>query len=392
MHNVMELLFRFRAIIISFLYRRLLRPVFFLIDPEKVHDLMLARGLRLGKSAFGRCATRLAFYYGHPSLEQTVKGVHFPNPVGLAAGFDKNGTLTQIIPEVGFGFTEIGSISARPCGGNSGQHLWRLKKSKSILVNYGLKNVGADVISESLSGCAFKIPIGISLAKTNSPATIDEEAGISDYVQAYSAFASRKVGDYFTINISCPNACGGQPFLEPQALKRLLAALTAARQTYADQRPWFLKLSADLYPTALDAIIEAARTYGVSGFICSNLTKNRNNKKIVDRDVPSQGGLSGAVVRKLSDNLIRHIYKKTGREFVIIGCGGIFSAEDAYEKIKAGASLLQLITGMIYEGPQLISEINQGLVDLLHRDGYNSISEAIGTEAKILEARSPLKQ
>lgn len=376
----MEFYYRLRNLILSLFYTGLLKPIFFLMDPEKVHDRMIMYGSWLGDSSLGRNLVHCAYYYAHPKLGQTIKGIFFPNPIGLAAGYDKDGRLTQIIPEVGFGFIEIGSVTGQSCVGNSGQRLWRLKKSKSIVVNYGLRNVGADVISSILSELTYKIPIGISIAKTNIASTSEESSGIADYVQAYTAFAEKKVGDYFTINISCPNAYGGQPFLESTALSRLLAALSHVREKYQDHKPWFLKLAADLYPTAIDSLIEVARDYHITGFICSNLSKNRHNKKIIDENVPINGGLSGAVVKELSNNLIRYIYKKTGREFIIVGCGGIFSAEDAYEKIKAGSSLLQLITGMIFKGPQLISEINQGLLALLKKDGYTSIDQAIGAD------------
>jgi len=350
------------------------------MDPETVHERMIIYGSWLGDCSIGRGLVHFSYYYAYPTLEQTIKGIFFPNPIGLAAGYDKNGRLTQIIPEVGFGFSEIGSVTGQSCVGNPGQHLWRLKKSKSIVVNYGLKNVGAEVISSILSELSFKIPIGISLAKTNIALTSEESFGIADYVQAYTFFAKKNVGDYFTINISCPNAYGGQPFLESSALSRLLEALSSVRLKYQDNKPWFLKLAADLYPTTIDSLIEVARVYHITGFICSNLSKNRHNKKIIDENIPANGSLSGAVVKELSNNLIRYIYKKTGREFIIIGCGGIFSAEDAYEKIKAGASLLQLITGMVFKGPQLISEINQGLVTLLKKDGYTSLDQAIGAD------------
>lgn len=378
----MEFFIRIRASVFSILYRGFLKPWFFLLDPEKIHNSMLAQGFRLGNSVIGRKLTRFAFFYSNPILNQTIKGIFFSNPLGLAAGFDKDGQLTQILPEVGFGFAEIGSVTGRSCVGNFGQRLWRLKKSKSIVVNYGLKNVGAEVISKALSELIFKIPIGISIAKTNITATTDEAMGIADYIQAYTFFAEKNVGDYITINISCPNTCGGQPFLKPEALSRLLAALSIVRSKYQPTKPWFIKLAADTYPLMLDDIIEVARTYQITGFICSNLTKNRLNKKIKDDIVPASGGLSGAVVKDLSTNLISYIYKKTGQEFIIIGCGGIFSADDAYEKIKAGASLLQLITGMIFQGPQLIGQINQGLVNLLQRDGYTSIKQAIGADFK----------
>ncbi len=376
----MEKLIRGRNRVIAFFYRFLLKPIFFLQDPERVHESMVCRGARLGRSAFWRRITRIAFYYRNPILTQNIAGITFTNPVGLAAGYDKDGKLTNIIPEVGFGFMEIGSVTGSSCTGNAGTRLRRLPHSKSLLINYGLKNVGADVIAESLSDSHCAIPLGISIAKTNTAVTIDEERGIADYVHAYVAFASKGVGDYLTVNISCPNACGGQPFLEAAPLDRLLAALAAARSRYADNSPWFLKLSADLYPPQVDDIINIARRYKVTGFICTNLTKNRRNKKIVEANVPAYGGLSGVVVRDLSTSMVRHIYHLTGKEFVIIGCGGIFSAEDAYEKIRAGATLLQLITGMIFNGPQLISEINQGLVMLLQRDGYTSLNEAVGAD------------
>ena len=378
----MDILARGRAYIFGIVYRWVLKPVLFLMEPEKVHEDMLIRGAHLGSSPLGRWLIRSCFWYGNPKLKQIIAGIHFPNPVGLAAGFDKDGKLTQILPGLGSGFEEVGSVTAGSCAGNPGPHLWRLKKSKSIAVNYGLKNVGAEVIARSLAELSFSFPLGISLAKTNIPATIDEQAGIIDYIEGYTSFLRNQVGDYMTINISCPNACGGQPFLKPAALEGLLSALQKLRIEHGDKRPWFLKLAADIYPTMVDDVIIVARRYGVTGFICSNLTKNRGNKKIIDSNVPSVGGFSGAVVQELSTNLVRYIYKKTKGEFIIIGCGGIFSAEDAYEKIKAGASLVQMITGMIYQGPQLISEINIGLVRLLQRDGFSSISEAIGADYK----------
>ncbi len=366
--------------IFGWAYRRIIKPILFLSDPEVVHDQMANVGSVLGESAFGRGLTRCAFGYSHPALVQTVAGIRFPNPVGLAAGFDKDARMTRIMPSVGFGFMEVGSVTGRPCAGNPGQKLWRLKKSESIVVNSGLKNVGAEVIARNLAEMDFMIPLGVSIAKTNTAATCEEDDGIADYLRAYRAFAERDIGSYYTINISCPNAVGGQPFLQPGPLDHLLADFTKLRKELGDQRPVFLKLSADLYPASLDAIIDIARTYAITGFICSNLTKNRNNKSIVDDEVPQKGGLSGAVVRGLSDNLVRSIYHKAGHEFVIIGCGGIFSAEDAYAKIRAGASLVQLITGMIFRGPQVVSDINRGLVRLMRRDGFSSISEAVGSE------------
>ncbi len=360
----------------AFFYQKILKPIFFLFDPEKVHDRITMVGMLLGKHSWSRQALGKFFAFQHPALEQEIKGVKFPNPIGLAAGFDKNAQLVDILPAVGFGFMEVGSITGQPCPGNPKPRLWRLPKSKALVVYYGLKNDGAEAISKRLTGRKFFIPLGISLAKTNSPDTCEVEQGIADYQKAYSYFY--QIGDYITINISCPNAYGGQPFTDPEKLEKLLSALPLANET----RPVFVKMPPDLPKNDVDKIIELARKFGLTGFICTNLTKDRNNprikEKIKDKKVPEVGGISGKVVEELANDLIAYIYKKTRGEFIIVGCGGVFSAEDAYHKIKLGANLIQLITGMVYQGPQLIGEINRGLVKLLKQDGFAHISEAVG--------------
>jgi dihydroorotate dehydrogenase len=185
-----------------------------------------------------------------------------------------------------------------------------------------------------------------------------------------------------TINISCPNAFGGQPFTDPQKLGQLLQEISKLPKT----KPIFLKMPPDLSISNIDQIIELARQFKIDGFICTNLTKDRielSIKEKIKENLPTdKGGISGKVIERLSDDLIKYIYSKTKGEFVIVGCGGIFSAGDAYRKIRLGASLLQLITGMIFEGPQLIGEINHGLVRLLKKDGFKNISEAVGADNK----------
>lgn len=361
-----------------FLYTKFLKKLFFRFDPEKVHDTMTNSGIILGKTTVGQTVTKWLFGYQNRVLEQTIAGIHFKNPIGLSAGFDKDGLLTQIMPSVGFGYEEIGSVTGKPCEGNPGKRLWRLPKSQSLVVYYGLKNDGAQVIAKRLSKLKFRFPIGISIAKTNNQETVDEQAGINDYVSAYMEFVNVNLGDYFTINISCPNTYGGEPFTDPDKLGRLLTALRTAAPV--QPKPVFLKLPAELPLETIDRIVAISRTHHIAGFICTNLAKSRENENILDNKIPTVGGMSGKVVQNLSDDLIAHLYRTTGKEFIIIGCGGIFSAEDAYKKIKRGASLLQLITGMIFEGPQVISSINQGLVELLKRDGYKNISEAVGSE------------
>ncbi len=357
-----------------FFYIYILKPIYFYFDPEKTHDAMVRTGSFLGRYSTTRSLISFLFSFSHPTLEQNILNIHFPNPIGLAAGFDKDALLTEIIPAVGFGFTEVGSITGESCDGNMKPRLWRLKNSQALMVYYGLKNEGCEKIALRLKGMNFKVPVGTNIAKTNSKITVETEAGINDYVKAFRQFVD--IGQYFAINISCPNAFGGEPFSNIEKLDRLLSMI----DTIKTIKPIFLKLSPDLNEEQIEAILKVCEKHRVHGFICSNLTKNKNNLKIKDAITSFQGGISGKVVDDLSLNQIRLIYQKTKGKYIIIGCGGIFSALDAYKKIKAGASLVQIITGMIFEGPELINEINRGLVLLLKRDGFHNIKDAIGKE------------
>ncbi len=376
----MERALRLRNFIMAKKYKWLLKPIFFRADPEKIHDGMSALLRLAGNFSITRKIAYFLWGYKHPALVQDILGIKFPNPIGLSAGFDKDAKLINIMPSLGFGFTEVGSVTGEASDGNPKPRLWRLKKSKSLVVYYGLKNEGCEIISDRLKDKKFPLPVGISIAKTNSKDTAEDGSAVADYFKAYQAFAG--IGDYATINISCPNAYGGQPFTDSEKLERLLRKIFSVPKT----KPVFLKLSPDLGPDEIDKIIQVSTKFPIDGFVCTNLTKNRDkdlNKNLVDENIPAQGGISGKVVGKLSDELVRYVYKKTGgwpKKPVIIGVGGVSSAEDAYRKIKAGASLIELITGMIFEGPQLMSSINMGLVKLLEADGYKNISEAVGTE------------
>jgi dihydroorotate dehydrogenase len=247
-----------------------------------------------------------------------------------------------------------------------------------LVVYYGLKNDGCQVLAAKLRGKTFRIPVGISVAKTNSPDTVDLERGIADYVKVVREFNG--IGHYLTVNISCPNAFGGEPFTAPDRLEALLAAVDATEP----DKPVFLKMPVDMTPDEMAALVQVADRHRVDGFILSNLTKKRGLQTIDPAEISGidVGGISGRPVFDPSNELISALYRMVGRRYVIIGTGGIFSAEDAYEKIRRGASLVQLITGMIYEGPQLIGEINRGLAELLRRDGFETISQAVGSGEK----------
>ena len=363
------------------IYQGIFKPFFFTQDPEFIHDQITSFGAFLGKHRFTKWLVRALLCYKDKRLEQNILGINFKNPVGLAAGFDKDAQLTNIIPSVGFGFMEIGSITGEPCQGNPKPRLWRLPKSKSTIVWYGLKNNGAETISQRLKKLKFDIPIGTSIAKTNSAQTIETSAGINDYKKAFSYFTD--IGDYFAVNISCPNAYGGEPLCESAKLESLLNEL----DKIPTKKPVFLKISPDLELSEIDKIIETAKKHRVHGFIISNLPKDKKFMRVDEeefkKNYPGKGGVSGKAVEEISNKLIAYVYQKTKGKFIIIGCGGIFSAEDAYKKIKLGASLVQLITGMIFEGPQVISEINRGLSELLKRDDYTSIRDAIGVDVGV---------
>ena len=360
--------------LIKFLYKFVLRPILFLNDPEFVHRRMIKFGNFLGKYRFGKKIVSALFFYSDKSLEQNILGINFKNPIGLAAGFDKNAELVDILSSVGFGFMEVGSITGEPCEGNPKPRLWRAKKSKGIVVYYGLMNDGCESISGRLKNKKFDIPLGTSIAKTNCQKTVETNAGIGDYFKAYKTM--NEIGNYTTINISCPNAFGGEPFTDSIKLESLLKKIFEIQK----KKPVFLKLSPDLSEAEIDAILEVCKKYPVDGFVCSNSTKKRIN--IIDKNLPEKGGISGKPMEELSNRQISYIYRKTGRKYVIIGCGGVFSAEDAYKKIKLGSSLVQLISGMIYEGPQLVGAISKGLKRLLEKDGFDNISQAIGVDNK----------
>jgi len=346
----------------GFFYRNYIKGIYFKRDAEKMHKSAINLGKFLGSNKLTKRLVNLAFNYQDKRLEQKILGIKFRNPVGLSAGFDKNAELIDIMQDVGFGFVEVGSVTAKRCMGNKGKRLWRIPEKKSLRVNFGLNNNGALEISKALRRRKFKIPFGVNIAKTNCKETVNVNKGIEDYIESLRIFED--IGDYFTINISCPNAYGGRPFSSPGLYERLLREI----DRLSIKKPVFVKLSPDLSRKELDAILRISGRHEVDGFICTNLSKKKGQI----------GGFSGKFVEKEADKMLSYVYKKTKGKFVLIGVGGIFSAEDAYRKIKLGANLVELITGMVYNGPGLIGEINAGLVELLEKDSYRNIGEAVG--------------
>ncbi len=365
---------------INSIYTYAVKPIFFRFDPELVHDIVAMAGRILGSNPVTRYAVRRLLSYRNPMLEQTVAGTKFINPVGLSAGFDKNAQLLNILPQVGFGHMEIGSVTYKPYKGNPKPRLYRLKRSKGLVVYYGLKSDGVEKIAPRFKRAVnTDALVGISVAKTNAEYTASNEGGVKDYVDCLKYLEKEEVGDYYTINISCPNTFGGEPFTTPERLEMLLAATSKLKIS----KPTFVKMPINLPFEEFEALLKVIVKYKLSGVVIGNLTKERDPELILDQ-VPEhvKGGISGKPTQALSNALISYTYEKYGDKLIIVGVGGIFSAKDAYEKIKRGATLLQLITGMIFEGPQLIGEVNRGLVKLLEQDGYKHISEATGANTK----------
>ena len=348
------------------------------MDPEDIHDQMTKIGAFLGKYSLFRLITKTFFYYKNPILNQNIFEKGYENPIGLSAGFDKNAELINILPAVGFGFIEVGSITGEYCDGNPKPRLWRMPKSKSLIVYYGLKNKGAERISHTIKSSISRIPLGINIAMTNCYKNLEIDNAINDYVKAFNIM--KIYGDYITINISCPNALGGQPFIKPENLEKLLVNI----DKIDNDKKIFIKLSPDINEEETNTILDILDKHRIHGIICSNLTKNRNNPKINDeeKNITEKGGISGKAVEDLSNKLLANIYKKTNNKYLLIGVGGVSSGKDAYEKIINGASLVQMITGMIFEGPQVISQINQELAQILKEKGFKNIKEAIGSGIK----------
>ncbi len=364
----------------NLVYKKVFKPIFFLFDPEFMHDSLIYGGSILSKFVFIRHICSWLLSYKNKRLNQKIKNISFPNPVGLSAGFDKNGDLMKILPSIGFGFAQIGTITNLPYGGNTKPRMYRLKKTKSIVVNFGLKNIGADKIVSKLKKAKIEnFPLGISIGRTNCKEAGELEKGVQDYSECLKKVIESDIGDLYTINISCPNLYGGEPFTTPEKLKYLLEAI----YSYSILKPVFIKMPVHLPWNEFNELCKVATSFNVEGLIIGNLAKDRVKVNIKD-NLPDhiQGHLSGMPVQTLSNELISKTYKNYKDTFVIIGVGGIFSAEDAYEKIKRGASLVQLVTGLVFEGPQLIGQINKGLVRLLDKDGFDNISDAVGAYHK----------
>ena len=338
-----------------------LRPALFTLDPETAHSLTLA--------ALKRSPLKTPPAPGPLAVD--VAGLTFPNPLGMAAGFDKDAEVPDALLGLGFGFAEVGSITPRPQAGNPKPRLFRLVKDRAVINRMGFNNNGAEIARARL---AKRFGKNSGIVGINVGANKDSEDRIADYAEMTRIMAP--LASYLAVNISSPNTPGLRALQDEGALVALLDAVMEARGTNA--APVFLKVAPDLEPADVDAIARIALDKKLGALIVSNTTISRPPLK--SPHAGEAGGLSGMPLRDLAQQRVRGFYGATGGEIPLVGVGGIASAEDAWARIRAGASLVQLYSAMVYEGPGLARRITSGLERLMRRDGFSSIAEAVGSE------------
>ena len=376
------MIFKYLLIILSAILYRLLRPILFLTDSEKIHTHVIVLGQWFSRNSIFRNIIKAFWRVESPMLTQSIAGITFTNPIGMAAGFDYEARLTQILPSLGLGFETVGTITNKPYKGNPPPRLGRLVQSQALLVNKGFKNDGIDALIEKHKASSFMMPIGLSIGKTNRSTPMTQDEAVVDVVAAFRKTEGANLPfAYYELNISCPNLYGNIEFYSPQRLDELLTAVTTLKLS----KPLFIKMPISETDEAVKAMLDIVIRFPVAGIVLGNLQKDRKNPALVTREVAKagKGNFSGKPTWIRSNELIKLAYRQAGDRLIIIGCGGVFSAEDAYVKIRLGASLVQLITGLIYKGPQLPAQINLGLIKLLRRDGFKSVAEAIGVDTSI---------
>jgi dihydroorotate dehydrogenase len=340
-------------------YKFLIRPILFSFDPEKVHYITLNLLKLIFTIPFVRILTKISFTKKNNILEKELFGLKFPNPVGLAAGFDKNGKYIKELSAFGFGFIEIGTITPKPQPGNPKKRVFRLINDSAIINRLGINNQGSIVCAERLKKNKENIIIGGNIGKNTS--TSNENAA-NDYITNFTTL--HPYVDYFVLNVSCPNVSNFTKLQDVAFLKELLPKLKSFNNEQSKSKPILIKISPDLSNEQLDETIELIIDEKLDGIIATNTTTSRS-KLLTSQskiDQIGNGGLSGKPIADRSNEVIQYISKKTNKKLPIIGVGGIMSAEDAVNKLKAGADLVQIYTGFIYSGPSLIKKTNQLII------------------------------
>ena len=350
----------------SFIYRHFLRSLLFRFDSERAHDFAMNR-LRQASESPAACDA-ISGVYGAPNLPVKAFGLSFPNPVGLAAGMDKHAVAVPAWPSLGFGFVELGGVTWHPQPGNPRPRMFRAIPDRALVNRMGFNNPGAEAMAETLAMWREKgrwpnHPVGVNLGKSKKTLLAD---AAEDYGNSFRAL--RRHADFFVVNVSSPNTPNLRKLQDRAALDDILIALqeinaTGAGKAKIPKRPILVKVAPDLSFDALDEILELTGPRELSGIVATNttITRPETGSSAARRIYGQTGGLSGAPLRERSTEIIRHIHRQTDGALPIIGVGGIFTAADAWEKIKAGACLVQVYTGMVYEGPAIARDIVEGL-------------------------------
>lgn len=338
-------------------YKKIIRPILFLFSAESVHHFTLNL-LALAQAIPGFCMFLKIFYQiNNPKLHRTAFGIDFPNPVGLAAGFDKNAKAIKGFSALGFGFVEIGTVTPKPQSGNAKPRLFRLPKDKAVINRMGFNNEGMQPVVERLKKNK-SILVGGNIGKNK---TTPNSSATDDYAACFEALYPYV--DYFVVNVSSPNTPNLRALQEKEPLKELLGYLQTLNHAKPSPKPILLKIAPDLSESQLDDIIDIVQSTEISGIIATNTTIEREALKETEK-ANETGGLSGKPLTDRSTEVIRYLHQTSKGAFPIVGVGGISSPQDAIDKLEAGAALVQVYTGLIYEGPGLVKRINKALLKL----------------------------
>ncbi len=361
----------------GWLHKKVLRPLLFRQDSERAHNFVVARLSQVSRSALA-CGL-VEKIYGSPELPTVVFGLKFPNPVGLAAGMDKHAAAVPGWAALGFGFSELGGVTWQAQPGNPAPRMFRAIPDEAVINRMGFNNSGAEAVAKKLaawkkSGRWPAHPVGINLGK--SKATPLEQAA-EDYSNSFRVL--RDLADFYVVNVSSPNTPNLRQLQDKAALDEIFATLQALNTS---RKPILVKVAPDLTFEALDEILELVKPRSIAGIVATNttITRPQTDNPDLQKIYAETGGLSGRPLRARSTEIVRHLARQTKGKLPIIGVGGIFNADDAWEKITAGASLVQAYTGLVYEGPALASKIVTGLREQLRIAGMKNISEAVGTK------------
>ncbi|HKX63448.1 MAG TPA: quinone-dependent dihydroorotate dehydrogenase [Verrucomicrobiae bacterium] len=365
----------------SWFYRSFIRPFLFAQDSEDIHNRTLS-ALALASHHETLCEA-LESFYAAPALPSEIFGLHFPNPVGLAAGMDKHAAALPAWAALGFGFSELGGVTWHPQPGNPAPRMFRAVADEALVNRMGFNNAGARAMAGTLAGWRFlnrwpAHPVGVNLGK--SKLTPLEEAS-EDYAKSFKSL--RPYADFFVVNVSSPNTPNLRQLQDKHALNEILSAIQVLNQadSLATPKPILVKIAPDLSFEAIDEILALIEPRRVAGLIATNTTIARppTSNSHVQAVYSQAGGLSGKPLRARSTEVIRYIYRQSKGAVPIVGVGGIFNAEDAWEKITAGASLIQIYTGLVFEGPAIVGDIVRGIKARLQEKGFKNLQEAVGS-------------